>query len=96
MMIKTRINNSTRSHFPNGLKKYHSLLTDPSNNDILKEQKCSTRKKKGGGKTKWRGRARERAREREREREKEKEQKVRRKGKRVGDLVHYSPIIAAD
>lgn len=38
----------------------------------------------------------EEERDSERERREGKEQKVRRKGKRVGDLVHYSPIIAAD
>lgn len=38
----------------------------------------------------------EEERDRERERREGKEQKVRRKGKRVDDLVHYSPIIAAD
>ena len=49
-------------------------------------------KKKGGRENQMEGTS-ERARESERERESESE---RRKGKRVGDLVHYSPIIAAD
>lgn len=50
MMIKSKTKNS---HSPNGLKNIiHSA--DSSNNDILKDQKCSTRKisiveKKGGG-----------------------------------------------
>lgn len=69
-------------------------MFDEKNFDRRKKRGRSQRENNWKGKKKMEGIEEER--DRERERREGKEQKVRRKGKRVGDLVHYSPIIAAD